>query len=110
MTDLFRRSLTLREHEILLLIAAGASAKEIARVLHIATRTVEAHINHLKLKTSANNRAHLVAVALQMGLIPNPCDDDLGAMNGKHISTADEPIAATAAIHSVQDPPRGIQP
>lgn len=73
MADLFRHTLTVRELEILLLIATGASAKEIARQLRIAARTVEAHINHLKLKTGARNRAHLVAVSLEHGLIPNPC-------------------------------------
>lgn len=77
MTDPFRPSLTQREHEILSLIATGASAKQIARDLQIASRTVEAHINHLKLKTSAKNRAHLVAVALQLGLIANPCDAEI---------------------------------
>jgi LuxR family transcriptional regulator, transcriptional regulator of spore coat protein len=73
MADLFQHSLTVRELEILLLVATGASAKEIARKLKIAARTVEAHINHLKLKTGARNRAHLVAVSLEYGLISNPC-------------------------------------
>lgn len=73
MADMFRHTLTVRELEILLLVATGASAKEIARQLRIAARTVEAHINHLKLKTGARNRAHLVAVALEYGLISNPC-------------------------------------
>lgn len=78
MSDPYRRNLTLREIEILSLIAAGASAKEIARELHIAARTVEAHINHLKLKTSSRNRAHLVAIALQLGLIANPSVEIMG--------------------------------
>lgn len=68
-----RDHFTSRELEILLLVATGASAKEIARKLKIASRTVEAHINHLKLKTRSRNRAHLVAVALDEGLIANPC-------------------------------------
>lgn len=91
MADLFQRGLTLREHEILFLIATGASAKEIARDLHIAARTVEAHINHLKLKISAKNRAHLVAVGLQLGLISNPCDEGLSPIGGELPVAAVEP-------------------
>lgn len=62
-------NLTLREREILISITMGASAKEIARDLQIAARTVEAHIFHLKLKLGARNRAHLVAMALDRGLV-----------------------------------------
>lgn len=65
--------LTLRELEVLVLVASGGSAKEIARTLEITSRTVEAYINHLKLKTHSRNRAHLVAMALDQGLIDNPC-------------------------------------
>ena len=65
--------MTPRELEVLTLVASGASAKEIARTLAINSRTVESHINHLKLKTRSRNRAHLVAMALEEGLIDNPC-------------------------------------
>ncbi|WP_234002573.1 response regulator transcription factor [Sphingopyxis sp. MG] len=65
--------MTARELEVLTLVASGASAKEIARVLEITSRTVESHINHLKLKTRSRNSAHLVAMALEEGLIDNPC-------------------------------------
>lgn len=60
----------MRELEILTPIAMGASAKEIARDLKITARTVECHIMHLKLKMGARNRAHLVAIALDQGIIP----------------------------------------
>jgi DNA-binding CsgD family transcriptional regulator len=73
MLNMLMQRLTTREMEVLRLVAAGASGKEIARELLITSRTVEAHINHLKLKTRARNRAHLVAMALEEGLITNPC-------------------------------------
>lgn len=85
MADLFQHPLTVRELEILLLVATGASAKEIARKLRIAARTVEAHINHLKLKTGARNRAHLVAVSLECGLISNPCHGKGETHNEDHL-------------------------
>jgi DNA-binding CsgD family transcriptional regulator len=66
-------SLTVREIEVLRLVAEGNSGKEIAQKLAIASTTVEAYVNHLKLKLRAKNRAHLVAVALEAGmLLPEP--------------------------------------
>lgn len=73
MSNLSIQRLTSRELEVLVLVASGGSAKEIARTLDITSRTVEAYINHLKLKTQSRNRAHLVAMALEQGLIENPC-------------------------------------
>lgn len=63
--------LTDRETEVLRLVAAGMSAKETARELDIAPRTVERHLYHVRLKTRTSNRSHLVAHALREGLIPN---------------------------------------
>lgn len=73
MLDILMQPMTVRELEVLTLVASGASAKEIARELEINSRTVESHISHLKLKTRSRNRAHLVAMALEEGLIDNPC-------------------------------------
>lgn len=61
--------LTQREVEVLRLVATGLSAKEVARDLGIAPRTVERHIDHIRLKTRTRNRSHLVAFALGEGLI-----------------------------------------
>lgn len=73
MPYILMQPMTARELEVLTLIASGASAKEIGRELDINSRTVESHISHLKLKTRSRNRAHLVAMALEEGLIDNPC-------------------------------------
>ncbi|GLK46319.1 MULTISPECIES: helix-turn-helix domain-containing protein [Novosphingobium] len=60
MKDLKLR-LTPRECEIINLIAAGKSAKEVARVLLIAPCTVERHVENVRLKTRTRNRAHMIA-------------------------------------------------
>jgi len=73
MPYILMQPMTARELEVLTLVASGASAKEIGRELEINSRTVESHISHLKLKTRSRNRAHLVAMALEEGLIDNPC-------------------------------------
>lgn len=46
--------LTKKEFFCLHLISKGLSFKEIARILNISPRTVESHINSIKLKTDAN--------------------------------------------------------
>jgi len=55
--------LTHREIQILELVAQGYSAKEVAQVIHVAPRTVESHIDTIRLKLRARNRTHMVAIA-----------------------------------------------
>lgn len=56
--------LTHRELQILELVAQGYSAKEVAQEIDIAPRTVEGHIDTIRLKLRARNRAHMVAKAI----------------------------------------------
>ncbi len=63
------RHLTDRELQILELVSVGYSAKEIALEVDIAPRTVERHIENVRLKLSARNRAHLVTKAVFLGLL-----------------------------------------
>ena len=65
----FEPSLSTREHQVLELVASGLSAKEIAGVLGIAPRTVDSHIEHIRLKLGARNRIQMVAQALLRGHI-----------------------------------------
>lgn len=63
-------ALTGRELEILGLAAEGRSAKEIAKILAIAHRTVECHLDTSRLKLRARNRTHMVAIAMALDLLP----------------------------------------
>jgi DNA-binding NarL/FixJ family response regulator len=62
-------SLTPRQREVMQLLAEGKSAKEIAKILHISTRTVEFHkynmMEQLRIKTSAE----LVHFAIKHGIV-----------------------------------------
>jgi DNA-binding CsgD family transcriptional regulator len=60
--------LTPREVEVLGLIAAGKSTKEIAAALVISVATVERHITHIYEKIGAGSRAEATAYALRQGL------------------------------------------
>ncbi|HKK52298.1 MAG TPA: response regulator transcription factor, partial [Myxococcota bacterium] len=61
--------LTLREREVLLLIADGLSAKEVAVELSIGIKTVEAHRTSLMRKLGVRKATELVRYALRHGLI-----------------------------------------
>lgn len=61
-----------RERDILVLIAGGLSAKEVALRCDISPRTVEHHIENIRNKLRARNRAHIVAKAMAYGELPVP--------------------------------------
>lgn len=64
-----RRSLTLREMQILECLADGMSNKGIAINLTLSEETVKSHIKNLYEKLGASDRAHAVAIALRQSII-----------------------------------------
>ena len=61
--------LTGRELEVLKLIAAGKSNKEIGKELTISEATVKTHINSILSKLAVNDRTQAATSALQRGII-----------------------------------------
>jgi len=61
--------LTLREIEILKLIACGNANKDIGARLSIAEETVKSHITNILFKLEANDRTHAVTIGLKRGII-----------------------------------------
>jgi PAS domain S-box-containing protein len=61
--------LSMREREIVRLVALGNTGPEIAEELHIAHDTVRTHARNAMSKVGARSRAHLVAKALGEGLV-----------------------------------------
>ncbi len=61
--------LTLREKEILVLVAEGSSNKEIAKLLNISANTVAVHRAHVMETLGLHRTAELVLYAVKRGLI-----------------------------------------
>ncbi|MER5498260.1 MULTISPECIES: response regulator transcription factor [unclassified Streptomyces] len=66
--DVFAQ-LTTREREVVALVAQGLSNEEITRELVISPATTKTHVSRALAKLGARDRAHLVALAYQNGLI-----------------------------------------
>jgi DNA-binding NarL/FixJ family response regulator len=60
-------ALTAREIDVLRLIAAGRSNREIAKALFVGEATVKSHINHIFTKTGCRDRAQAVQYAFTHG-------------------------------------------
>ena len=64
--------LTPREAEVLRLIAAGKSNREIARALFVSEATVKTHVNRIFAKTGSRDRGQAVHYAYQHGYAGPP--------------------------------------
>ncbi len=60
---------TMREIEVLQLVADGLVNREIGQRLFLSEETVKSHVRHLLAKLQARSRAHAVSVGFRRGLI-----------------------------------------
>ncbi len=67
-----RSTLTLREREVMKLLAEGNTVKKAAAVLGVSVKTVEAHKFNLMRKLDIHNKAQLVTVAIQKKILAMP--------------------------------------
>jgi DNA-binding NarL/FixJ family response regulator len=61
--------LTEREREVLALVAQGLSNDEIAVRLYLSPLTTKTHVSHIMTKLRARDRAQLVVIAYESGLV-----------------------------------------
>lgn len=61
--------LTVREEEVLRLVATGLSNKEIAALLFISDGTVKSHVEHILRKLGVSDRAQAAVWAVRNGLV-----------------------------------------
>jgi DNA-binding NarL/FixJ family response regulator len=62
-------ALTDREREVMALVGAGLSNQEIANRLYISAATAKTHVSHTMIKLHARDRAQLVVIAYECGLV-----------------------------------------
>ncbi|MFE6804488.1 response regulator [Streptomyces sp. NPDC057681] len=62
-------ALTTREREVLVQVAGGHSNDEIAEHLQVSPLTVKTHVNRAMAKLGARDRAQLVVIAYESGLV-----------------------------------------
>jgi DNA-binding NarL/FixJ family response regulator len=67
--------LTEREKEVLVLVASGASNKEVADKLSVSIHTVKSHIRKILDKLHLTSRHEAASFAQREGLIPRPRND-----------------------------------
>jgi DNA-binding NarL/FixJ family response regulator len=61
--------LSAREREVLVEVARGLSNADIGETLHISAATAKTHVSRLLMKLSAHDRAQLVMIAYESGLV-----------------------------------------
>ncbi|MGX1485751.1 DNA-binding NarL/FixJ family response regulator [Streptomyces griseus] len=64
-----REPLSVREREVLRLVARGTSNRGIAAELFISEATVKTHLTHVFAKLGAKDRAAAVATAYERGIL-----------------------------------------
>jgi predicted ATPase/DNA-binding CsgD family transcriptional regulator len=67
--------LSQRELEVVKLVVAGMTNRQIAGRLFIAERTVDGHLEHVRQKLAVNTRAQIAAWTVEHGLAPGPTGD-----------------------------------
>jgi predicted ATPase/class 3 adenylate cyclase/DNA-binding CsgD family transcriptional regulator/tetratricopeptide (TPR) repeat protein len=63
-------SLSARERQVMALLSGGASNAKIAETLFVTPNTVRTHLDRIRDKTGARNRAELTRYAIQAGIEP----------------------------------------
>jgi DNA-binding NarL/FixJ family response regulator len=61
--------LTPREHEVLVLLAGGATNAEIATTLRLGETTVKTHVSRVLMKIGARDRTQAVVMAYELGVV-----------------------------------------
>lgn len=65
--DINKFNLTSREKECLFFLIRGKTTKEVSNILAISPRTVETHIEHIKIKFNCSKKSDLISKAIENG-------------------------------------------
>ncbi len=65
------KKLSCREVEVISFTAKGYTAKEIAKIIDLEHRTIEAYMSNIRKKLQAKNIAHAIYIACEKKFIPS---------------------------------------
>ena len=68
--DLRLRSLSVRERQILTLVASGYSNRRIAEASYLSLNTVRTHVQNVLVKLGVHSKLEAAALAVRQGLVP----------------------------------------
>lgn len=72
--DRLTDKLSVREVEVVQLVASGATNEAIADRLFLSPRTIQSHVEHAMRKTGTRNRTELAVLAVMEGLVTEQCE------------------------------------
>ena len=75
--------LSTREMEVLRLLVAGHSDRQIAETLYISHRTAQGHVGSIFNKLGVNSRTAAATTAIRLGLVSDAADRYAGATAGE---------------------------
>lgn len=85
------KTLTMREIEVVQLVADGLSNETIAKRLFLSPRTVQSHVANAMKKTDCTNRTELGVLAVREGLVPLAPGHDSPAPGTGSVDVASRP-------------------
>lgn len=93
-------TLTNREVEVLTAVAAGMTCREIAAALSISGATAKTHRRNLMAKLGTGNAAHLLARAVELGLLTSkPPTLHLGVLSPRERQVMELLVAGKTSKH-----------
>jgi DNA-binding NarL/FixJ family response regulator len=96
--------LTIREREVVQLLAEGGSTKEVAKVLGLSVKTAETHRSNLMRKLRLHSLSELVLYAVRNGIVSVPNSQECGltpAARGRGCKAALEKSAVQGGVSAV---------
>jgi len=96
--------LTIREREVVQLLAEGGSTKEVAKVLGLSVKTAETHRSNIMRKLRVHSLSELVLSAVRNGIVSVPNSQECGltpAARGRGCTAALEKTAIQGPVTAV---------
>ena len=96
--------LSVREKEILRLVATGLTNREIAQELTISPNTVKVHLSNIFEKTGVASRTEAVMYGVEHGVVEKPGSEEVVAVSYTHLDVYKRQVRGDRVQTSVLTP------